>query len=852
MVRTEFSGPLINLNVDFNKSEGDMRKWVGWCKDRGFGGFALIFSNPVDSPVLPDYWYDKLLASARVLVEEAKKLDLEVWIFDEWGYPSCVAAGLVCENKELRAKKLHVSYDRFLEPGETISIEIPDRTVSLKSIPVNRYGFYAPAGRCNDIAEENSTGDIVKYTSKGYERVILVTWEYVSFISHVPITNDPLNFSLGTPDLMNKEAASRFIKVVHEKFYDELKDYFGTVIKGFFYDEPEVCFDFPWTQGFENEFIKRKGYDLRDNLPILMAYAGNFYHPGYHEADLIIKNLVFDYFDVWTDLVAENFYGEIQKYCHKRGVLSVGHQDMDNHTKTLASVSGHFFKNSYYNDSPGIDVIGSNIDIDTFYDFPRFAGSCKRLYGKNSAMSETFAIMGIAHSPDRMRYLMEHQVIRGIDTFFNMISSIDYEEDTYDLFKPGNYINDLHGRNVNEHVKRAIGLANAGTPASDLAVYIPMRDIYAHLIRDNDAHNMNSILPYDEVDRIARILAYMPCDFDYIWDEAICELKIDEGFVTAKGQVIRTIIIPPGATIDDKVMVRLKRFVKSGGNVISILQRYANEFILCSDYFLLDEYVRPTVSLKSDNKQVSMCVRRDKDRLVYLFLNESARKCDCELSFRVTGDDVKVYSIDMNTGEMYVEDSTFSESNQVVKSVFEPGELKCYIVSNAKLDTKHKRKQKVVTDSIKCVTINLPNGTRYITDSRKLPSWADLGYPGQSGFVEYEIEFEWKGKRAFVDFGKVGHCLVCSLDKRVNPLQEGEKISFAPFKVDLGVVEEGRHILYVYVQNTVVNRYIGTKDMEKMFDIPQRIDSDRKMLMSGLFGEIQLFEEEDLVCQGQR
>ena len=32
---------------------------------------------------------------------------------------------------------------------------------------------------------------------------------------------------------MNKEAASRFIKVVHEKFYDELKDYFGTVIKGF-------------------------------------------------------------------------------------------------------------------------------------------------------------------------------------------------------------------------------------------------------------------------------------------------------------------------------------------------------------------------------------------------------------------------------------------------------------------------------------------------------------------------------------------------------------------------------------------------------------------------------------------
>ena len=162
-----------------------------------------------------------------------------------------------------------------------------------------------------------------------------------------------------------------------------------------------------------------------------------------------------------------------------------------------------------------------------------------------------------------------------------------------------------------------------------------------------------------------------------------------------------------------------------------------------------------------------------------------------------------------------------------------------------------KLKQKVVKDSIKCVTINLPNGTRYITDAKKLPSWADLGYPGHSGFIEYEIEFEWKGKRAFVDFGKVRHCLVFSLDKRVHPFEEGEKISFAPFKADLGKIEEGRHILYVYVQNTVVNRYIGTKDMEKMFDIPQRIDSDRKMLMSGLFGEIQLFEEEDLVVKNK-
>ena len=54
--------------------------------------------------------------------------------------------------------------------------------------------FNTSAAVANDMQKENSTQVILLSTqAKGYERVILVTWEYVSFISHVPITNDPLN-----------------------------------------------------------------------------------------------------------------------------------------------------------------------------------------------------------------------------------------------------------------------------------------------------------------------------------------------------------------------------------------------------------------------------------------------------------------------------------------------------------------------------------------------------------------------------------------------------------------------------------------------------------------------------------
>lgn len=57
-------------------------------------------------------------------------------------------------------------------------------------------------------------------------------------------------------------------------------------------------------------------------------------------------------------------------------------------------------------------------------------------------MSETFALMGIGQSPDRQRFLMEHQVIRGVDEFFNMISPVAEEPDALAPFTRGNQVGD--------------------------------------------------------------------------------------------------------------------------------------------------------------------------------------------------------------------------------------------------------------------------------------------------------------------------------------------------------------------------------------------------------------------------
>ena len=58
-----------------------------------------------------------------------------------------------------------------------------------------------------------------------------------------------------------------------------------------------------------------------------------------------LKEVLADYHDVWTSLLAENFYGVIQEWCHQHGVLSIGHQGADETLNTLLSNCGVFFKN---------------------------------------------------------------------------------------------------------------------------------------------------------------------------------------------------------------------------------------------------------------------------------------------------------------------------------------------------------------------------------------------------------------------------------------------------------------------------------------------------------------------------
>ena len=823
--------PTVFLHLDHTKDAPTIRKWFKWCKGRGFGGVCLAPGGRWEGERMDEGWYSAILDASEAAVKAAAEFGLDIWIFDEWGYPSGTAGGLVAEDPQHRSKKLHVAVDYTLGPGERAEFILPERLVSAGAFPLNKYSFYAPAGHCVPIA--GKPGDKISYTAGDTDdRVVCVTWESLSFITHAARENRDDDYSLGTIDLLSAAAAKRFTEVMHDRYYERMSEHFGGTIKGFFYDEPELCYHYPWTPGLEKTFREKKGYDLLPDLPLLMVYAGNSYMPGWAEGYPLLMKLTRDYRDVWTDAVAENFYGVLRDWCHAHGVLSTGHQDMDNHTETLSSVSGDFFKNSKYNDHPGIDVIWDHVELGNFNDFPRFAGSCKRLYGCERAISETFAEMGLGFYPDRMRFDLEQQIVRGVDEFVLMISLLEPAEKTNNCFTPGDMILERFGPEINTHVGRAAQLCNAGMSGANAALYLPMDDIYIQTQKRRDGHIKNSKLSWESVDRAAQILSYMPCDFIYIWDDPLCSLPLGKGGLRSPyGSLIDTIIIPPYTAPSQLASPRLAEFVRQGGRVVTLENPVEKEglYEFYADAAELVTVIGSPVSAK-EGARLSVCVRNDGSRRIFMLLNESAAAVDPELCIPLL-DGEELFELGLLTGEIV--------PICLKNARFEGGELRVFIAARpGEVKAVSKSAPNGGSITLSAYTITLPDGRAQRITNGELPDWAALGFPCHSGDVVYTAEFDCPDGCAGlrVDLGEVRHSAMLSIDGG-HPMP----LPFAPFTAELPSLSAGKHTLTVTVQNSHANAAVGTFEHERERyggHTPWYLNTDRKYLKSGLFGPV--------------
>ena len=256
----------------FNDSP-DEEKIAEELKDiKAKGVDAIVLHPRIGIPENVPYLSDAYFQAVRFIVKCADALGMKIVLYDEGMYPSGSAHGMVvAQNPDYASKGIRLS-DRP-EGGEVIAAFEDGKYLV--------YGFTGGTIRGIHFGEDDGEAGAPK-----------------------------------SADILNPDAVELFIRLTHDRYYEELKEYFGNTVIAFFTDEPcalgrNAAAYREWVPGLERE-LTAGGGQLQE-LEALFTGEKNATTALYHR--LIKKHL------------RETFYARLSRWCEAHGIALMGHPE---------------------------------------------------------------------------------------------------------------------------------------------------------------------------------------------------------------------------------------------------------------------------------------------------------------------------------------------------------------------------------------------------------------------------------------------------------------------------------------------------------------------------------------------
>jgi hypothetical protein len=568
--------PLVPLLWTQGQSPETIRKVVKEVAAGGNTGFVWE-SRPHPNYLGPKWWAD-----LRVAVEEAKRLSLEVWIFDEWMYPSGIAGGKVIEENPEFAH--HVLLDRALVirgPTEAAVWELPSRLGELDQV-VSVTAFAEPYEAGRDPI------DLTPFIQAKGQQVVWAAppgnWRICWGVARREGLKEGWRMD-NMIDVLNPKAVAAFIRLTHEATWREFKEDFGTTVKGFFSDETGFRnitsyhslpgtpgMPMPWSPAFLDYFQRVKGYDPR---PLL---ASLWYDLGPRG-----RACRFDLMDAFARCFAETFFKPQQEWCRAHGVQLIGHVVEDNDADhQLGYGPGHWFRSMEYFDIPGIDVVGYQVtpgldaagnrwllDADTEWDqeffqfgLPAMARGASLLKNSGPIFSEAFGANGWNEGLRMVKWIGDWHIVNGI----GMLSPHAMTMRFHDPDCPPHF-NRTSGSSQwryystwASYFRRLQSLLADTSPIVDVAVLYTAESRWmgpamtvSPVVKCLETHQISTaVLPYE------------------VW---ATQGSIKGSRWTYNGQSFKAVVLPYVHSVPASVARRLAMFAQAGGHVV-VLDRW--------------------------------------------------------------------------------------------------------------------------------------------------------------------------------------------------------------------------------------------------------------------------------------
>ena len=570
----EYCGPVPWWTLSGTLEHSEICRQLDEMRKRNIREVILYANYGLEKPdFLTDEWFDTI----GVIVEELSQRNMACWIYDELSWPSGSAGGrLPRDYPQYRMRCLNC--DEFLlAPGE--SITLPDNE------NIRYCGWFAPG---STAATELPQGSLFTNTTNTQVKVFVLEVKLVKSVFFHNIGTSGTWNQEGTLDTLNPDAVRCWMGYIHIKYKERFQKHFGSIIKGFFFDEPTMTAvdrtnTVPWTFDLEEAFFQKYNYACRP------LYWQLFYETQTPEA----HQFRYDFWRFAGHRFADAFAKQLADWCQDNNLKLTGHgwPEEPSCQRLMMNETGDLHYQQQYLQVPGTDYLElKNCFSDKTAmggDDPRWArnyiyslkhvSSTARYNGAVRTLAETSGICSFVSPLSSQRFCYDFLFAMGINIInsavgFSLKDFRKYACCAERLMPYWQYYKEF-----SDYIARCSYFNTQGLPAAGIAVLNPVSSKFAQSIIAPDTSMRNEKTPFAPgADSAEATLAVLDSlvrghrEFELIFEDVLLAGKCSNGSLELSRAAFQIIILPQAQVLDDQVAVKLAEFTAAGGKVIAV------------------------------------------------------------------------------------------------------------------------------------------------------------------------------------------------------------------------------------------------------------------------------------------
>ena len=539
--------PFWFLNGELDPDE--MRWQLGELRAKGMAGVILHGRYGLETSYIGDTYLDRVALAA----DEAGRLGLDTWVYDEMNWPSGTADGRVLQERPDLAQ-------RYIQ---CVELQIRGPWFAYLTGEDSRYLDFERSEPVAAFAI-SAEGDVVDLTPNlSFEKVL--PWQVPPGdwrLLH--IVEKRADYYI---DALNPESTAEFLRIGYEPYSRSVNGR----LAGFYTDEPAMHYYLsaqdiaivPWTKDMFRRFRERNGYELRPRLPHLFADLGP-------ES----AQVRFDFYETLTAFYSDAYYRQIHEWCRARGVVFTGHLLYEEWLRAMVRAEGNPFRHYEHLDVVGVDhlypVIGDR-DRPGEHVAIKLASSAAHQNGSERLLCESFGGLFMDTTMQRMKWIADWEYVLGVNLLNPHGFHYTLEGPRKRDWPPSMFYQYPWWRHYgafSDYIARLSYMLSGGRHVANVAVLWPMTSMFANYL----PHVRDGASARTEGDfaRLTDLLLRAHHDFDYLDEEVLAGADVAGGAVHVRDEAHAVVIVPPMTHIKLGALEQLERLVADGGHVVGV------------------------------------------------------------------------------------------------------------------------------------------------------------------------------------------------------------------------------------------------------------------------------------------